>query len=403
MNNNVISRQIAKLLFGIINHKVIIKFFDKITPKDEKKIVFSSFPDYSDNGKAFYDYMKQNHNEYKLVWLVKDELSDKIPSPCYKIKSLCGLWHLITAKYSVETFFNLERYVSSKRRIKLQLWHGMPLKTIGWNEKGIAKYMLKNYKKCSRDYFFVSSDIFKLSMISSFLMNPNNVFITGQPKTDAILNNNNNDKISEYLNLKKYSKVIIYAPTYKEVQRGIERDVHKKFNNIFYMNDYSKDALFKYLTDNNVLLLIKPHPFEEELYEEYINSKELSHPNIKVIFNKDMFDNNMSFYEFFKIADLMITDFSSIGIDYLITKKPIIFLNTLADDYNKTRGFILEDNYELLEAGLKVRNFTEMLNAVNDSLTVDTYKQTRLAQLPLLHKYLDSKASERVYEIMKNL
>ena len=169
------------------------------------------------------------------------------------------------------------------------------------------------------------------------------------------------------------------------------------------MNDYSKDALFKYLTDNNVLLLIKPHPFEEELYEEYIISKELSHPNIKVIFNKDMFDNNMSFYEFFKIADLMITDFSSIGIDYLITKKPIIFLNTLADDYNKTRGFILEDNYELLEAGLKVRNFTEMLNAVNDSLTVDTYKQTRLAQLPLLHKYLDSKASERVYEIMKNL
>ena len=185
----------------------------------------------------------------------------------------------------------------------------MPLKTIGYNEKGIAKYMFKNYKRCKSDYFFVSSDIFKLSMVSSFLMKPDNVFITGQPKTDAIFDNNNKEKISEYINLKKYSKVIIFAPTYKEVPRGIERDVKHEFNNIFYMDDYSKDVLYKYLTDNNILLLIKMNHFEEELYKQYLDCGELYHPNVRVIFNQDMLDNNIYFYEFFQFADLMLTDF----------------------------------------------------------------------------------------------
>ena len=388
----------------LLKHRYIIKFLDKIVPKDRNLFVFSSFPDYSDNGKAFYDYMTKNHSEYELVWLLNDKASyDKVPKPCYKLNSIKGIWKLIRAKYTVETFFGFEKFISSKQKIKLQLWHGMPLKTIGYNEKGIAKYMFKNYKRCKSDYFFVSSDIFKLSMVSSFLMKPDNVFITGQPKTDAIFDNNNKEKISEYINLKKYSKVIIFAPTYKEVQRGIERDVKHEFNNIFYMDDYSKDVLYKYLTDNNILLLIKPHPFEEELYKQYLDCGELYHPNVRVIFNQDMLDNNIYFYEFFQFADLMITDFSSIGIDYLITKKPIIFLNSLAEDYNNTRGFILEDNYELLEAGLKAHNFAEMMNAINDTLTNDSYREKRLAQLPLLHKYCDSKASERIFNIMKNL
>ena len=114
-------------------------------------------------------------------------------------------------------------------------------------------------------------------------------------------------------------------------------------------------------------------------------------------------ENVRYFYDFFKFADLMITDFSSIAIDYLISKKPVIFLNSTIDSYSQNRGFIFEDNYEILMAGPKVKTFKDLLMEMKNALTTDIWKEKREEKLPLMHKYFDSKASERVYKIMKGL
>ena len=99
----------------------------------------------------------------------------------------------------------------------------------------------------------------------------------------------------------------------------------------------------------------------------------------------------------------MITDYSSIAIDYLISKKPVIFLCSTNEEYTANRGFILENNYDITMAGPKVNNFKQLLVAIEDALSTDSFKEERLKKIPLLHKYTDAKASERVYEIMKNL
>ena len=53
--------------------------------------------------------------------------------------------------------------------------------------------------------------------------------------------------------------------------------------------------------------------------------------------------------------------------------------------------------------GAKVENFADLIKEIEDSLTIDSWKNKRLEALPLLHKFADNKASERIYEIMKNL
>ena len=240
-------------------------------------------------------------------------------------------------------------------------------------------------------------------MIACFLMNPNRVYITGQPKTDCILTDRNKEKIEKLIEPHKYNNVIIYAPTYKEMVRNKRRDIEKTFENIFYFDDYSKTSFFKYLEEKNILFLIKPHPIDEPFYRKISQSKELNHSNIKIFFESDMKINDVYFYDFFKFADLMITDFSSIAIDWLISKKPVIFLNALSNEYSQNRGFILEDNYEILMPGYKAATYQELINVIDDSLTVDSYKEQRLKKLHLLYKYIDNKSSERIYEIMKGL
>ena len=381
------------------------RVLDKILPKNNKKIIFCSYPDYSDNAKEFFEYLYTNHkDEYNMVWLCQNPKDVEIPVKKYKIQSLRGLSELLTAKYTVNTFFDLEKFINSKKRINLQLWHGMPVKTIGYTEKNIPYRTLKAYKRNQNSFFFVTSDIFKISMIASFLMHPNKVYITGQPKTDCIFKQQNLAKIKDFIHADKFSKIVIYAPTYKEALRNCDcREVQHEFNNIFYMDDYSQEQFYKLLEDKNILFMVKPHPFEESIYKSFEQNNVFNHPNIKIIYNKDLNTRGLYFYEFFKIADLMITDFSSIGIDYLITKKPIIFLNSLAEEYNKNRGFTLEDNYKIMMPGEKVYNFNQLLKAIEDAILADSWKEQRLKMLPLLHKYCDSNASERIYQIMKVL
>ncbi len=393
-----IKRVIPKWIIGLAN------LLDYLIPKNSKKIVFCSFPDCSDNAREYYEYMKANHsNEYELVWLCNNPKSVDIQTKVFGIETIRGLWELLTAKYTVNTFFGLEKYTTSKKRVNLQLWHGMPVKTIGYAEKNISKKMFKGYKKNKNSYFFVTSDIFKVSMSASFLCDPKKIYITGQPRTDCIYENKNAESIRNFIDKDKYSKIILYTPTYKEALRNNRREIEHTFNNIFYLDDYSDGEFFNLLENNNILFIIKPHPFEERIYRNLEENGKFNHPNIKIVYNSDMKNNGLYFYEFFSIADLMITDFSSIGVDYLITGKPIIFLNSLANEYNKNRGFTLEDNYEILMPGEKVYNFSQLISSIEDALGNDSWKIKRNNMLPFIHKHCDGKSSERIYNIMKGL
>lgn len=393
------------ILQFIIKHSTILKIVDKIYPKNKNKVIFLSYPDFSDNAKEYYNFLNSNYNNrYELIWLFYDMKNQNYSGvgQRYFFKSWKGFYHLITSKYIVYTGLILVNYCDLKSHTVLQLWHGMPLKTLGFSEKNIEKEIYKQYKDYGKNaFFFVSSDIFKLSMIASFLMRPDHIYITGQSKTDCILTDRNKKEISEYLNYSKYDKVVIYAPTYKEAKRNKRRDINKKFENIFYFDDYNENSFYNLLEEKNILFIIKPHPFDEPFYKEY--KQKITHQNIKIVFDEDMKENNFYFYEFFSFADLMITDFSSIAIDYLINKKPVIFLNALSEQYNKNRGFILEDNYEILMPGAKASNFNELTSAIIDALTTDSWKEKREQMIPLLHKYCDSNASERIYNIMKGL
>lgn len=393
---------------NISKYKIIMYFFDFIIPKNKRKIIFHSVPDFSDNSLEFYRYLKNNKKKYKMVWICSNKHIKKTPKEIkktYFVESIKGLYHLLSAKYIISTHWHLVNVCNFKRRHKLiELWHGMPFKTLGYNEKNIPCTTLKKYVTMGKNgYFFVSSDIFKLSMISSFLIPDNNIYITGQARTDCIIDQRNKKEVANFIEKKSFKKVILYTPTYKEAQRNNRRDINKEFENIFYFDDYNEEKFYQFLEKEKILFIVKPHPFDERFYKQELDQKKLIHPNIKIIFNEDMSKNNFYFYEFFQHADLMITDFSSIAIDFLITKKPVIFLDNLSDEYSQNRGFILEDNYQILMPGEKVKSFNKLLHSIQDALTVDSWKEEREKTLPLLHKHQDNKSCERIYNIIKDL
>lgn len=117
-------------------------------------------------------------------------------------------------------------------------------------------------------------------------------------------------------------------PTFR---KGCDREQESSLNqnNIFNLEQYPEEKLVDFLKKNNYLLCIKKHPSEE------LNMVDLQNENIKVIYEEDLTNNSITINEILNASDLMITDYSSLGTEYLFFNKPIIYINTDAEEYSK--------------------------------------------------------------------
>lgn len=384
----------------------ILMILDYILPKNNKKIIFNSIPDYGDNAQVLYEHIEKNNvdEKYDLHWILNESTTEPKSKNSHYLYSFKAIFHILTAKYAVVTHTsNMIDLLYSKRRKIINLWHGMPFKTIGYLEPNLQKKIFNRYKKLGKQsYLFATSDIFKQFLIPCFKADFKNIFITGQPRTDIIWNDKNNDKLESIFQYSKFNKVILYMPTYKELEVNNLKQKETEFSNIFYMNDYDEKSFVEYIEKNNILFIMKPHPFEEKFYQERLETLPKS-DNFKIVYNSDFADNDLNTYELFKFIDLMISDFSSVAIDYMILNKPVIYLNNLSDEYNKNRGMVLEDNIDFLMVGTKANSFNQLLEGISNDLEKDLSKDEREKILPLLHKYLDNKACERIFKIMRTL
>lgn len=395
----------ANIIYPAQLFSYLLKILDFIIPKNTKQIIFFSNPNFTDNPRAYYDYIAKNQPHYKCIWLYDDVIWIKtLKRPIKKsfyIHTFKAWFLLATSKYIIWNHSqHLNKYIIGSKHIILQLWHGMPIKTIGHTEKGISKQLKNSYTFFGKyGYFFATSDIFKHLINSTFKCDYSKIYITGEPKTDFCFYKSSK-KIASLIQ-SNHKKTVLFMPTYKQQIRFGKRDVNTNFDNIFYMQDYNEEHFTDFLKKNDILFLIKPHPFDELAYIDFFKSKQLP-SNFKLILNLDLVSNNLNINELFPYTDMLITDFSSTSINYLITGKPVIYMTQLVTEYDENRGFMYPDNYEQFMIGDNVNNYKTLVNTINKNLnSPDT--TTKKTRINLLHKYYDDKSSERIYEIMKEL
>ena len=86
-------------------------------------------------------------------------------------------------------------------------------------------------------------------------------------------------------------------------------------------------------------------------------------------------------YDILDAADLLITDYSSLGIEFLYLNKPCV-INTDVDSYNQSRGFVIIDYEFWLTDG--VNTLDSLLNKIdqyfscNDNLPLELEEKRNL-------------------------
>lgn len=361
----------------------------------KKIIIFNSYPDYSDNSYAIFKYFVNNnlHMENELIWLtstanpkviakkINNEFSLKIK--CYKKKSLLGVLNYLKAS---EVFFThgLFSFIKLGKRKKVNLWHGMPLKKIGYLQKEN-----KGIEKFTCDYLIATSKIFKSLMSKSFRIEEKKIFLTGQPRNDLFFEKT---KFYEKMKINKndYTKIIMYLPTFrKSIVGQIRNDGKYNESKLGILEIEKLTKLDKELLKNNNLMIIKLHPMDVLQEKKF---KKLS--NVIILKTEDLERIDEQLYPLLGSTDLLITDYSSVWIDYEILGKPIYFAMDDYEEYKSNRGFTIENLPELLPGDI-IQDFETLLKKLED-IPDKIQKETG----DIFNKYKDNKSCERVLKAL---
>ncbi|MCL8206340.1 CDP-glycerol glycerophosphotransferase family protein [Ligilactobacillus agilis] len=394
-------------LFNTLMNKVIVKcntvvyYVCRLIPINDKKVIFESEGDLSDNSFALYEYMLQHNylDKYEVIWAVNNLKEAKLNNyPHTKfvnrfdnILDIKRSFHLATAKYFVYDHYNLMWYLKKrKEQIILNLWHGVGYKAIK-NGNDTANI------KTQFDYFDSLSDDISLEFLKEFLnCSPQKGVVLGYPRLDYFFKQN--------LTARKYikkiagnTKVLLWMPTFRQ---SINPELSEEYADsetglpIVYTSK-NIEELNNYLHKKEVTLILKMHHLQAEL-----NVFKKKYTNIKFISDEELRDNNIQLYQFVAETDALITDYSSIAIDYLLLDKPIIFTLDDYDDYKKSRGFY-KDNIKELMPGYHIYNYDEFIKAISEASSErDLYSEERYKVLPMYHKFRDGNSSRRVLEFL---
>lgn len=349
-----------------------LEHFGQIRP-DSHIWLFSSTDNshYNYNSRYLFEYVKENLPEITPLFVINDpELRNSLSSKYGKqyfieTESIQGIRQALSAGVWF-TSAGLPAYGTGlhKKRLIINLWHGVPLKKIALLDPNLKKAARIYFKKIfSENYTCILTTSHELIplMARSFAVSEDKIKVWGQPRNDGLFQKNDCREILGQLfpNLPEYTKTVLYAPTFRDYGQV----------QLFPFKDFDQKQLEAFLDEKNMLLFIRTHVAEQGSAAPYLGKR------IRFLGNEQAEDVT----GILNIFDCLITDYSSIYIDYLLTDKPMIFLPYDRQQYLDGRG--MNFDYDDVTPGPKPETFNDFLDALSPKEDFWKSERTRVNRL----------------------
>lgn len=112
--------------------------------------------------------------------------------------------------------------------------------------------------------------------------------------------------------------------------------------------------------------------------------------NIIFINNEDLKKEDIELYSILHYTDALISDYSSISVDYMLLNKPIAYSLDDFKQYNNSRGFVFENPLEYM-SGHHLYNMDDLLSFLEDVCSGrDIYVDKRALIMSEFHNLSDN-------------
>ena len=341
---------------------------------------------FAENTKYFFLHA---HHEVKVVrpiWIGMDKKICKILTEqgyeAYPLKSFKGIFYSLRASHTILSgLLQLENWRLSGNSKLIQLWHGKSLKKTGHNSPyGLGRYdKFLNPQLFARiDTFVAISEFLSDFITQDFLIPRENILVSGIPKHDALLvtlPGHNIDVDNTLLTLLDTLKsngarrIMLYGPTFRP-------DGSNPLGAI------DLETLNKNLEANNDHCIISLHPkFSTRDWIPNVNLKQIH-----------FIQGDMDRYPLMNRFDALITDYSSLSIDFLYMGKPTILYAYDYEKYGNDMG-VYEELWSIIP-GPKVFSFEDLITAL--AYKDGEYKEEIAIAQNKIFTFRDNQSSVRI-------
>lgn len=293
------------------------------------------------NPRAIFKKLLENEdfNDYKHIWVIEDyekssvsvdEFADYDNVIFVRKNSKEHVKYICTSKYIIANTTMPSFYARRDGQIYLNTWHGVPTKSMGYERPGqrirgasnVVRNFLGTTHLISANRFVTDTMYKKAYMLDEIY--DGKFLEVGHPRTDAVVNTDRNyiiDKLNK-LGFNTDKKIIMYAPTWKGA-------LWNKLE--FNLDEFKKiiKSIRSQIDTDEYEVYLRVHYF---LYKQIEMDEELK--KITIPFS---IDTN----ELLSVVDILISDYSSIFFDFLVTDRPILFYVPDLEDYSENRGLYI--------------------------------------------------------------
>lgn len=328
---------------------------------------------------------------------VYDELK-KNNIPVLLQTSVQALIKLLQANVVVtDSNMSEKKYYLAFRSYKVQLWHGIGLKRVARDNrnelKGVQSKLLNKIYGELQFYpledLFVSTSSFYTENVYAHALKYRQVLEAGYGRNDVLFRVPDTfDMLGadaaciarvEQLRDKGY-KIIVCAPTFRDSGGGLLED-----------KAIDVEKLVEFTKQHKLAIVFKFHP-------SHRGNKQLEGEDTILLYN-----SHKDIYPLLRLVDMMITDYSSIYMDYLLLNKPVLFF---AYDYQKyvEQDRDIQFDYNWITPGHKCYTQEELQAEIIQILNGnDRYQERRAEILEIAFKHKDGQACERVWDFIEGI
>jgi CDP-glycerol glycerophosphotransferase len=345
----------------------------RLLPVRKGTVVFESHlgKQYSDSPRAIFEELRRRDIPATPIWSYAGERPEGFPGDVELVRRWS--WRYLRALAQAEFWIDNQGYPlrlgKRPETTYIQTWHGSALKRMGFDEPRYR--VMSEQEQCSYqealdrfDHFVVRSEHDVRTLARAYHIPEENLLRTGYPRNDALVRARNAEtpdpavrQLAERLGISRDRPVVLYAPTFRAQANGQVRNFTFPFDVERFADRFG----------DRYTLLVRSH---------YLNQITLP-PSVagRVI---DV-SGEPDITPLLLVADVMITDYSSVMFDYALLRRPLIFF---AYDWEEYSQDVRGTYFDLLEEapGPVARTEDELFAAVSDLDTVRTRYEAQLKE-----------------------
>lgn len=365
----------------------VVSALDRVVP-NRSAVVLRTTPDISDQGLLLLAALERR-GVGPVSWLVDDPqgpLAHRLDCEVIPARSPRAVWAYLRARVVVHTHGVFGSRSTGRGKRLLNIWHGMPVKRLD-EDSDVGRY------QC--DLTIATSPLHAGHLAATWGLPAERVRITGLPRNDLLVRPR--PPLPAPLRERTGGRpLVVWLPTFRTTAVGNEYADGRELGTAFQFAGADPASVDAAMGRLGVHCLVKSHPLAPRPEVAELD-------NLTIWPNAEMEAADLTLYEVLAQADLLVTDHSSVWIDFLLTQRPMVFAISDREEYEASRGYYFDDLDALLPGPI-VSDLPGLEAALGKAIEKpDRWAERRREALPEHHTHVDAGSADRVADLVVEL